>query len=74
MFGTSNTECILEWHSTKKRLAAVQRPRKRWPDAAIKEIITMNGEDFEDVKELVQHCVAWTALVRGISTDRLQGL
>ena len=61
---------VLEWRSTEKRPAAVRRP-----DPAIEEIITTrNEEDFEDVKELVQHCVAWTALVRGISTDRLQGL
>ena len=67
MVGKRDTKHILEWRSTKKRPAAVRRPRKRWPDAAIQEMITTrNGEDFENMKELVQHRVAWTALVRGI--------
>ena len=35
MVGKRDTKHILEWRSTKKRPAAVQRPRKRWPDASV---------------------------------------
>ena len=68
MTGTRDTKRILRWRPTKKCPAAVERLRKRWLDAAIKEITTRKGEDFQDVKELAQDRVAWTPLVRGISS------
>lgn len=71
MPGTRDTKRILEWRPNKKH--PVGRPRKRWMDI-IEEKNTRNGEDLEDVKELTKDRVAWRALVRGISTDRSQGL